>query len=44
MHRGLAEMYVADERFAAHYEELQPGLAVFVRDAIAANADYLGDR
>jgi MerR family transcriptional regulator, thiopeptide resistance regulator len=44
MHRGLAEMYVTDERFAAYYEELRPGLAVFVRDAIAANAEHLGGR
>jgi MerR family transcriptional regulator, thiopeptide resistance regulator len=44
MHRGLAEMFVADERFAAHYEELEPGLAVFVRDAIVANAEHSGDR
>jgi len=38
MHRGLGEMYVADERFAANYESVAPGLAAFVRDAIAANA------
>jgi MerR family transcriptional regulator, thiopeptide resistance regulator len=44
MHRGLAEMYVTDQRFAAHYEELQPGLAVYVRDAIVANADHSGGR
>jgi DNA-binding transcriptional MerR regulator len=39
MHRGLGEMYVADPRFAATYESIAPGLAQFVRDAIAANAD-----
>jgi len=39
MHRGLGEMYVADERFARHYEERAPGLATFVRDAIVANAE-----
>jgi MerR family transcriptional regulator, thiopeptide resistance regulator len=39
MHRGLGEMYVADERFAAHYDSLAPGLAVYVSDAFAANAD-----
>jgi DNA-binding transcriptional MerR regulator len=39
MHRGLGEMYVADPRFAQHYEDRAPGLAVYVRDAIAANAD-----
>jgi hypothetical protein len=25
MHRGLGQMYVDDERFAAHYDERQPG-------------------
>ena len=39
MHRGLADMYVADPRFTATYEELAPGLAAYVRDAIYANAD-----
>ena len=39
MHRNLGEMYVADPRFAKHYEDRAPGLAVYVRDAIAANAD-----
>jgi DNA-binding transcriptional MerR regulator len=39
IHRGLGEMYVADERFARTYEAVAPGLAVYVRDAIAANAD-----
>jgi hypothetical protein len=39
MHRGLADMYVADERFTAHYEKLEPELAAFVHDAIHANAD-----
>ena len=39
MHRGLAEMYIADPRFAAHYDEIAPGLARFVHDAILANAD-----
>lgn len=38
-HRGLGEMYVADPRFTATYDALEPGLAVFVRDAILANAD-----
>lgn len=35
-HRGLAQMYVDDERFTAYYDQLQPGLAVFLRDAIFA--------
>jgi DNA-binding transcriptional MerR regulator len=39
MHRGLADMYVADPRFTAHYEKLAPGLAQYVHDAIHANAD-----
>lgn len=38
IHRGLAEMYVADQRFAANYDGVAAGLAAFVRDAIAANA------
>ena len=38
MHRGLGEMYVADERFAANYEPLATGLTAWIRDAIAANA------
>ena len=38
MHRGLAEMYIADPRFTAHYEAIAPGLARFVHDAILANA------
>ena len=33
-HKELAEMYVADERFAAHYDKIAPGCAVFLRDAI----------
>ncbi|MGW7026276.1 MerR family transcriptional regulator [Streptomyces xanthophaeus] len=38
MHTCLGEMYVADERFTAHYDALRPGLAAFLRDAITANA------
>lgn len=38
IHRGLAEMYVADPRFSKHYDDLAPGLARYVRDAILANA------
>lgn len=33
-HAGLAEMYVADERFTAYYDKEQPGTAKFLRDAI----------
>jgi MerR family transcriptional regulator, thiopeptide resistance regulator len=39
MHRGLADMYVADPRFTAHYEERAAGLAQYVHDAVHANAD-----
>lgn len=39
MHRGLADMYLADPRFTKTYEDLAPGLAAYVRDAIHANAD-----
>ena len=38
MHVGLADMYTADGRFAAHYEERAVGLATFVSAAIKANA------
>lgn len=38
MQAGLAEMYVADPRFAAHYDDREPGLARYVHDAILANA------
>ena len=37
--RNLADMYVADPRFTKTYEDLAPGLAAYVRDAIHANAD-----
>jgi len=39
IHRGLADMYVADPRFTAHYDKRAAGLAAFVRDAVHANAD-----
>jgi MerR family transcriptional regulator, thiopeptide resistance regulator len=38
MHRGLAEMYVADERFRDVYEREGDGLAAYFHDAIVANA------
>lgn len=37
MHANLGEMYVADPRFAAHYEQRAEGLAAYVRDSILAN-------
>ena len=39
MHRGLADMYMADPRFTKTYEDMAAGLAAYVRDAIHANAD-----
>jgi DNA-binding transcriptional MerR regulator len=42
MHRCLGVMYVDDERFRQRYEEIAPGLAQYVRDAVAANADRAG--
>lgn len=39
MHRALADGYVNDPRFTAHYEKIATGLAQYVRDAVHANAD-----
>ena len=33
-HRGLAELYVQDERFTAYYDREVPGCARFLRDAV----------
>ena len=33
-HAGVAQMYVDDPRFMAHYDQEQPGTAAFLRDAI----------
>jgi DNA-binding transcriptional MerR regulator len=38
IHRGLGQLYVDDPRFTATYESIAPGLAAYLRDAIAANA------
>ncbi|OIJ89697.1 MerR family transcriptional regulator [Streptomyces colonosanans] len=38
MHRCMAEMYVADERFKAHYDALRPGFAEHLKEAILTNA------
>ena len=38
MHVNLANMYTADARFRAHYDERAEGLADYVADAIRANA------
>lgn len=43
-HVRLAEAYVSDPRFTAHYGEREPGLAAFVRAAIRANAEQSGSR
>lgn len=42
MHRGLGEMYVADPRFTKTYDDIAPGLAQYLRDAIVANAERHG--
>ena len=39
LHRHLGDMYVADPRFTKNYEDIAPGLAQYVHDAIHANAD-----
>jgi DNA-binding transcriptional MerR regulator len=39
MHRGLAEMYVADDRFMRTYDDVAPGLAQYVHDAIVLAAE-----
>jgi MerR family transcriptional regulator, thiopeptide resistance regulator len=41
-HRALAELFVSDERYAASWEKIAPGLARYVHDAILANADRAG--
>ena len=33
-HRGIAELYVMDERFTAYYDKCLPGCARFLRDAV----------
>lgn len=35
-HAGVAQLYVEDERFTAHYDVSVPGCAQFLRDAVAA--------
>ena len=36
MHRNLAQMYLADERFTRYYDDVEPGLAQFVHDIVVA--------
>ncbi|CAL9533364.1 HTH-type transcriptional activator TipA [Streptomyces sp. enrichment culture] len=38
VHKGLAEMYVGDERFKQFYDSMRPGLAEHLKEAIFANA------
>lgn len=38
-HRGVTQMYVDDERFTAYYDQEQPGLAAFLRDAVRIYTD-----
>lgn len=38
-HAGIGQMYVDDERFKAYYDVKQPGMAVFLRDAILVYTD-----
>lgn len=33
-HRGIAELYVQDQRFTAYYDKNRPGCAQFLRDAV----------
>ena len=37
-HKGLAQMYVCDERFTAYYDRNVPGCAAFLHDAILTHA------
>jgi hypothetical protein len=32
--RGLGQMYVDDPQFRATFEDIQPGLSAFVREAV----------
>jgi DNA-binding transcriptional MerR regulator len=38
MHTCLGEMYVTDERFTHMFDQVRPGLAAYLREAIVANA------
>jgi hypothetical protein len=39
LHRSLGDRYITDPTFTKNYENVAPGLAQYVRDAIHANAD-----
>jgi hypothetical protein len=34
LYKGLADMYIEDERFKANYEKVAPGLAQYMHDAM----------
>jgi DNA-binding transcriptional MerR regulator len=38
MHARLAELYISDPRFTAHYDRHAPGLAAYVHDAFVASS------
>lgn len=33
-HKGVVDMYIADERFKNYYDKVKPGMAAFLRDAV----------
>jgi DNA-binding transcriptional MerR regulator len=41
IYRGLAQMYVADPRFAKHYDDVKPGLAKFLSAAMIASLNQI---
>jgi MerR family transcriptional regulator, thiopeptide resistance regulator len=42
LHCGLAELYLADQRFGKNYDDMAPGLAQYFHDAMLANATHSG--
>lgn len=44
IYRGLSELYVTDERFAANYEAVKPGLTAFISAAMQAYCDQQQNR
>ncbi len=41
-YRSLTQMYVDDERFRAHYDEIAPGAAALLRDAAVTYSESIG--
>ena len=41
IYRGLATMYVEDDRFKANYEKVTPGLAQYLQEGMLYFADQL---